>query len=164
MRTASSTGGFTGWHMLGAMLAFFGVIIGVNVTLAVMAGRSWTGAVVENSYVASQHFNERLAESRAQEALGWRSTLDIRDGEIRYALVDAAGAPVRASTATVLLRRPAYEAEDERLELSPVGRGVLGVTHQVRDGLWIVEIDMDAGLDKPFREARRVVVKGGALQ
>jgi len=146
------------------MLAFFGVIISVNLTLAVMAGRSWTGAVVENSYVASQHFNERLAESRAQDALGWRSTFDIRDGEVRYALTDAEGAPVTVSSVKILLRRPAYEAEDERFELGSLGRGAFGTARPVRDGLWIVEIDAEAGLELPYREARRVVVKAGVLQ
>lgn len=164
MKAVQSSHGFTGWHMLASMLGFFGVIIGVNVTLAVMAQKSWTGAVVDNSYVASQHFNERLAESREQAALGWHSALAIRDGEIRYTLTDASGEPAGASSATVLLRRPAYEAEDERLQLVPVGRGTLGVTHPVRDGLWIIEINAEAGLERPYREAKRVVVKAGALQ
>ena len=33
---------FTGRHMLFAMLAFFGVIIIVNLTMAAFATRSWT--------------------------------------------------------------------------------------------------------------------------
>ena len=45
------------------MLAFFGVIIAVNVVMATLASTSWTGLVVENSYVASQEFN-RKADAR----------------------------------------------------------------------------------------------------
>lgn len=34
-----------GWHVLAIVLAFFAVVIGANVTLAVFAHTSWTGLV-----------------------------------------------------------------------------------------------------------------------
>ena len=49
-------------------VAAFGVIIGVNLVLALSAVRTFPGLEVKNSYVASQTFDERRA---AQEALGW---------------------------------------------------------------------------------------------
>ena len=79
------------------MLAFFGVIIAVNVVMATLASTSWTGLVVENSYVASQEFNRKAEEGRAQAALGWKSRLTIAGGEIRYALTDAAGTAIALS-------------------------------------------------------------------
>ncbi|TIW70058.1 MAG: cytochrome oxidase, partial [Mesorhizobium sp.] len=42
---------FTGRHMLFIILGFFGVVIGVNLTMATLASKSWTGLVVENTYV-----------------------------------------------------------------------------------------------------------------
>src|SRR5690606_10441379 len=68
---------FTGRHMLLVMVAFFGVIITVNVTMAVLATRSWTGLVVGHTYVASQEFNERTERGRAQMALGWQPALTV---------------------------------------------------------------------------------------
>ena len=53
-------GEFTGRHMAIIMVAFFGVIIAVNLTMATLASRSWTGLVVKNSYVESQKFNSVL--------------------------------------------------------------------------------------------------------
>ncbi|RWI43901.1 MAG: cytochrome oxidase, partial [Mesorhizobium sp.] len=82
---------FTGRHMLVSILAFFAVVIGVNLTMATLARRSWTGLVVENTYVASQQFNERAREGRAQAALGWKGKLTIASGEVRYSLADAQG-------------------------------------------------------------------------
>jgi nitrogen fixation protein FixH len=38
----------TGWHVLAIVLAFFAVVIGANLTLAVFAHSSWTGLVVED--------------------------------------------------------------------------------------------------------------------
>ena len=81
---------FTGKHMLAVILAFFGVILAVNLTLATLANTSWTGLVVENTYVASQQFNKKAEEGRAQAALGWTSKLTIAWGEVRYSLTEKA--------------------------------------------------------------------------
>lgn len=62
---------FTGRHMTMVMVAFFAVVIGVNVTMARYAIGTFGGTVVENSYVASQRYNEWLAQARRQTALGW---------------------------------------------------------------------------------------------
>jgi len=71
---------FTGYHMLACMIGFFLVVIGVNSVMATIAERSFTGTVVENSYVASQHFNRWLDEAKAQDRLGWHATID-HDGQ-----------------------------------------------------------------------------------
>lgn len=62
---------FTGWHMTGIVVAMFGLVIAVNVLMASYAIGTFGGTVVDNSYVASQRFNDWLAEARAQRALKW---------------------------------------------------------------------------------------------
>ena len=64
---------FTGWHMTAILLAFFGVIVAVNFTMATFATRTFGGVVVENSYVASQKYNGWLKAAREQERLGWKA-------------------------------------------------------------------------------------------
>ncbi|CDX12371.1 Nitrogen fixation protein FixH [Mesorhizobium plurifarium] len=160
---------FTGKHMLVSILAFFTVVIGVNVTMATLAQTSWTGLVVENTYVASQQFNEEAKKGRAQAALGWKGKLTVASGEVRYSLVDSQGKPVPLRGVKVLFRHPAYEAEDEALTLAAVAGGAgsadaFAVRHTPRNGVWIVEIDADAGLASPFRDVRRVMISNGALQ
>ena len=91
MSTANGNREFTGWHMLAIMVAFFSVVIAVNLTMAFFARSSWTGFVVENTYVASQQFNEKAAEGRAQAALGWKPELAIAGGAVRYRLLDSIG-------------------------------------------------------------------------
>ncbi|TIQ38516.1 MAG: cytochrome oxidase [Mesorhizobium sp.] len=161
---------FTGRHMLISILAFFGVVIGVNVTMATLAQKSWTGLVVENTYVASQQFNEEAKKGRAQAALGWTGKLTIASGEVRYGLVDSRGKPVPLHGVRMLFRHPAYEAEDETLTLaatsgvSPANTREFAARHAPKDGVWIVEIDADAGLTSPFRDVRRIMIVKGALQ
>jgi nitrogen fixation protein FixH len=67
----------TGWHAAAALIAFFGVVIAVNVTMAMFATRTFGGVVVENSYVASQHYNGWLAAAERQKELGWEITPGI---------------------------------------------------------------------------------------
>lgn len=61
----------TGRHAAAALVAFFGVVIAVNVTMAMFATRTFGGVVVENSYVASQKYNGWLAAAERQKRLGW---------------------------------------------------------------------------------------------
>ena len=62
---------FTGWHFTVIISAFFGVVIAVNLTMAVFATRTFGGVVVENSYVASQKYNDWLQAARRQQKLAW---------------------------------------------------------------------------------------------
>ena len=70
-------GRFTGGHMLLIMISFFGVVIAVNSYLAYKAVSTFTGTVVDNSYVASQHYNQWLAQGRAEQALGWHTQVRL---------------------------------------------------------------------------------------
>lgn len=162
-RTAHK-GEFTGKHMLIIMLAFFGVIIGVNVTMAVFAGKSWSGLVVKNSYVASQHFNEKLATARQQAALGWQPQLALADGKLSYRITDSAGQPVRLERVTVKFERPVSTANDIEFELAPAGNCSLEAGATLADGIWVVEIYSEAGLEQPYRDVRRVVLSGGEIR
>ena len=78
---------FTGWHMTGILVAFFGVVVSVNVFMARAAISTFGGTVVDNSYVASQKFNGWLDKAEAQKALGW--TVSARLNANRLVLVTA---------------------------------------------------------------------------
>ena len=95
---ATASKPFTGKHMALVMAGFFGTVIAVNMLLADLAVSSFSGVVVENSYVASQGFNRLLGEARADRALGWKLQLARSpDGAVRFALTDAQGAPLRGA-------------------------------------------------------------------
>ncbi len=121
--SSRTSGEFTGRHMLFIMLAFFGVIIAVNVLMATFARTSWTGLVVENTYVASQEFNHKAAEGRAQAALHWKGRLSIAEGTVRYELADASGSRIAPRAVTVFFRHPAYEMQDRTIRLERAADG-----------------------------------------
>ncbi|MCO5070161.1 MAG: FixH family protein [Rhizobiaceae bacterium] len=161
MRTRQEPAPFTGLHMLLVMIAFFGVIIGVNVTMAMFARSSWTGLVVENSYVASQEFNSKMAETRNQAALGWKSVLSVREGRASYTLHNQNDRPVRLGSVTLKFMRPVDDREDKVVPLEAGTDGVYSSGWTVADGVWLVEVHAEAGLDHPYRETFRIHVAGG---
>lgn len=155
---------FTGRHMLGIMVAFFSVIIAVNLLMATLANTSWTGLVVKNTYVASQEFNRKAQEGRAQADLGWQPRLTIAGGELRYAMLDREGRPVTLKSVTMAFRHPAYDKKDVTMTLAPGAAGSFVADHVPSDGLWIVDVEADAGLAHPYRDIRRVTIAGGTVR
>lgn len=153
---------FTGRHMLMIMLAFFGVIIAVNVVMARFAMTSWTGLVVENSYVASQQFNEKMVAVRTQNDLGWVPKLHIAAGKITFTLIDRIGNPVRMAGGKATFQHPAFEAADWSALLVPSGNGQLSASPVISPGVWVVNVEIDCGLAVPYRHSERILVKDGA--
>lgn len=157
MAESKPHGEFTGRHMLIIMLAFFGVIIGVNVLMATLAVKSWTGLVVKNSYVASQEFNEKLAASRAQTDLNWRVNLHYQGGVLSFTLTDTENQPVNVQTVDVALTRPIGISEDRTLSLLRQGDG-FSLEEAIPAGVWNVIINADI-LDYPdFEHRARLIV------
>jgi nitrogen fixation protein FixH len=159
--SAASGRGFTGRHMLAVMLAFFGVIIGVNVTLAWYASSSWSGLVVENTYVASQQFNGKAEAMRAMAASGIVGEISVRDGLIAYSLRNRDGSPATADEVAVHFRRPVGDRQDFAATLSAAGAGRFEAMHAVPAGEWIVEIVSRRGESTVMHEAYRIYVGEG---
>ena len=139
--------GFTGRHMLAAMLGFFGVVIAVNVTMATLAARTFGGTVVDNSYVASQRFNRWLAEGRAQERLGWTARLGL-DGRrhVRVDLSDRIGALGGAEVSAVA-RHPLGRENDVALRFRRSGDGHYLSDGPLPAGRWQVHLEVKRGTD-----------------
>lgn len=116
-----------GWHVLTAILAFFGAVIAVNAAFIVVAVGSFPGEDVRRSYLQGLRFNDTLAERRAQAALGWRAsaglTAEGEAGLIEIALHDAEGAPIEGASIEAALERPTRAALDHALTFTSAGAG-----------------------------------------
>lgn len=134
---------FTGWHMLGVLAVFFGVTIIVNLTLAYFASNSWTGLVVKNSYVASQHFNDHLAQERKQASLGWSDQFTYSHGVLTLQLTDSNGVPVQGDIAHVVLRRPVAEQLDHAVRLVAATDGEFTLKHELPLGIWAADVRVE---------------------
>lgn len=153
---------FTGWHMLGAMLLFFGTIITVNLTMAYFATSTWSGLVVKNTYVASQEFNGKAAGIRSMLATGIKGKLEVKGDRIHYALTLPGDEPVIADKVTAHFKRPVGQHQDFVAELQPAGAGVYEASHEVLHGHWIVEVVAVKDGQTIMHEANRIAVIGEA--
>ncbi|KQX23277.1 MULTISPECIES: FixH family protein [unclassified Sphingomonas] len=132
---------FTGFHMLGLTVAFFGVVVGVNVTMATLAIRTFGGTVVDNSYVASQKFNRWLDEAHTQAALDWQVTAVRERGHAVVGLSGVEGARVEATAIHPLGRLPAM-----RLHFRHRSAGQFRSIDVLPEGRWRLEIRVRQGV------------------
>ncbi|MBW9089908.1 FixH family protein [Rhizobium wenxiniae] len=161
MSTASQKGFvFTGWHMAGVMVLFFGTIISVNVFMAYNAVTTWSGLVVPNTYVASQQFNGKVAQARALAASGVNGRLAVTADGASYEVLDADGQPVEADRLVLNFKRPVGEHQDFSIEMVAGAPGVFHASREVLPGHWIVEAIAERGGERILHHAERVSVHG----
>ena len=133
---------FTGRHMAMILVAFFGVVIVVNLIMARYASSTFGGIVVENSYVASQEFNKWLDEAETEKALGWTAKLERADGD--KLSITRAGAPAD-TTVSAVARHPLGHAPDRELTFSSDSQGHYLSREELPKGRWIVRVAARSG-------------------
>ncbi|RIV85970.1 FixH family protein [Aurantiacibacter zhengii] len=140
---------FTGWHMTGILVAFFGSVAAVNFTMASYASSTFGGIVVQNSYVASQEYNGWLEQARESEALGWQAVTTWRpDGRL---VVSVDGAPDYLS-ATATARHPLGRRPDQTLGFSRIGEGTYLSDEELPEGRWTLRLELSDGVSTWRRE------------
>ncbi|TFI59674.1 hypothetical protein E2493_03390 [Sphingomonas parva] len=142
------TRGFTGWHMTGILIAFFGVIIAVNLTMATFATRTFGGKVVENSYVASQQFNRWLAEARAQKALGWQHAVTLGSDRRVGVTLGVAGKPLAGALVSAVARHPVGREGEVAVRFVSAGPGRYESDYPLPAGRWYLHLEVVRGADR----------------
>lgn len=151
---------FTGKHMIILMALFFGTVISVNFFMAWNAVNSWSGIVVPNTYVASQQFNEKVAQQRAIAASGVSGKLVVEGGLISFTISHPETGPVDAETVTATFRRPVGETQDFTVALPRSAPGLYTASHEMKPGQWIAEIKATDGDKIVLHQANRFYVLG----
>lgn len=135
-----TTRAFTGFHMALCVGGFFGVIIAVNITLAVIANTTWSGLIVNNGYVASQEYNGVLARAREQQALGWQSELVHADGSLDFTITRRDGGAIEGLDVRAKITRPTHENEDVDVAFARAPNGRYLARPSLGAGQWIVDV------------------------
>lgn len=116
-----------GWHVLTWLIAFFGVVITVNVYFAVAAVGTFPGEDVTHPYIQGLEYNQTLAEHRAQQAQGWRVTAGLirasRGAVLQVDLRQRDRTPLLGAHVEGVLRWPADVHRDRALHFSEAGGG-----------------------------------------
>ena len=138
----------TGRGMLVVFTSLFGIIIGVNIVMAVTAVRSFPGVEVANSYVASQEFDRDRA---AQEALGWQVAPVYEAGRLSLKISDAQGLPAPVQALNVTVSRPTQKRDDVTPEMRYIG-GLWVAELALAPGAWVVHLEAEAPDGTRFRQ------------
>jgi nitrogen fixation protein FixH len=148
----------TGRFVFGLLIAFFGVIVAVNVTMAVLASTSWTGLAVENGYVASQHFNKGLELLRQQEKLGWTEKLEASNGALILEVKRRDGSPISHLDVTAKATRPIGDREDTDVTLVETRPGHYVSQVVLAPGRWQIDIAARKSENESFRKIYDMVM------
>jgi nitrogen fixation protein FixH len=141
------TGRFTGWHMATILIAFFGVVVAVNLIMARYAVATFGGTVVDNSYVASQHYNHWLAQADRQAKLGWTPKLMLDSDRRLVVSVAKDGAPLKNLAASGVAIHPLGQAPSVDLLFAPSASGALISNQSLPAGRWRVHLTLRRGAD-----------------
>ena len=136
--TAAPAGGWTltGWHVLGVVVGFFAIVIGLDVWFMTLAYRTFPGQVSETPYEDGVAFNRRIARQDAQARLGWAAVAAADPSAVRVELRDARGAPLRGLEVTGRLERPATEAGRLDLRFTETAPGRYEAPLRSPSGAW----------------------------
>jgi len=154
MTEESDAKGFrmTGAKVLAITLVGFGTVIAVNLTLAWSAVSTFPGLEVQNSYVASQNFNEELA---AQQALGWTVEADLDGSELVMSITGRDGYPAAVATLDAVLGAATHVREDQRPDFVYLN-GAFRAPVDIAPGNWNIRLRATAADGTLFQQ--RVVL------
>ena len=161
---ARKPGEITGRMVLGLMLAFFAVIIGVNTFMVHEALSTFGGVDTESSYRAGQMYEHDAEMAKAQDAQHWQVEAKVTpaaDGTavIDIAARDAAGVPLSGMTATAMLARPTDRRLDRTVTVNENAAGRYRGTTPILAGQWDLVIELSRQGDRVFRSQNRIVIR-----
>ncbi len=152
----------TGRHVLAMLGGFFFVMFAANVALIYFALRTLHGSELENPYDASQAFNRRIAEARAQDERGWTANVMTRaDGPGERVMVefrDRTGAPIPDLKVTARFEHPFDAAKDRQANLASDGVDYEGIAAPVGPGRWTLVIEASCGAEHLYRSENKLAV------
>ncbi|UGY17850.1 FixH family protein [Bradyrhizobium septentrionale] len=163
---ASSTAArpITGRFVLVTTIAFFAVVISVNMVMMRFAITTLSGTEVDSAYSASLAYQREIVAARQQNERDWQvqAHIDRRpDGAAAIVLEahDHAGAPLMGMKFLARLERPTDRRADRSIEVSEAGFGSYrGRVDGVAAGQWDLVIEGDADGHRMFLSRNRVLL------
>ncbi|MCK1385001.1 FixH family protein [Bradyrhizobium sp. 21] len=154
----------TGPKVFLMLVAFFGVVISVNVTMMKLAIATLPGTDVDSPYAAGLTYDREISAAQDQAGRKWRVNAHIErrtDGgaTLQVEARDANGQPVTGLKFGGRLERPTDKRADLAVELAEAGMGIYrGNAASVAPGQWDLVIEGDAKGERLFLSRNRVIL------
>ena len=147
---------FTGYHAAAVIVAFFAVVVVVNLVMAQFALSTFSGTVVDNSYVASQKYNKWLDQARNQKEYGWTVSPALRKaGKASIAITTSDGAPLQGATMEAVAEHPIGQSDPFEISFTQAATGEYQSVQPLPEGRWKMKIIITVG-DKNMRAIRDI--------
>jgi nitrogen fixation protein FixH len=149
--------GIEGRHVFLGLVVFFGVMLAANSALVYYALDTFSGGDRPDPYRSGLNYNDTIAASERQAALGWQTELayDDRRGRLTLRFVDPTETPIAGLNLAGTISRPATDREDREVAFKEVARGVYAADVALGPGLWVISA---ASGDPLYRLKRRLFV------
>lgn len=143
------------WYFV-AFFVVLAILDGAFVTIALSTHR---GVVTDNAYQKGLNYNQTIAASERQDALGWAGTISFESGMLLLALSDKDQVAIKEANVTAYISRPAQAGFDFSvpLELNTEGVYSNNVIFPTK-GLWNVRI-MATWQQQQYQKSQNIVVR-----
>lgn len=154
----------TGRKVLLMLIAFFGVVIGVNLIMMRLAIQTLPGTEVDSAYTASLAYEREIGAAQDQNARNWKVDAHIQrapDGgaTLLVAARDNNGRPMSGLKFKGRFERPANRRADQPIELAETGIGIYrGSAAVIAPGQWDLILEGDAAGQRLFLSKNRVLL------
>ena len=154
----------TGGKVLFMLIAFFGVVIGVNMIMMRLAIQTLPGTDVDSAYSASLAYGGEIAAAHDQNARDWKVDARVRraaDGgaTLQVEARDKDGRPMSGLKFQGRFERPTDRRADLPVELAETGIGIYrGSAAVIAPGQWDLVLEGDAAGRRMFLSKNRVVL------
>lgn len=154
----------TGRMVLIIVVAFFGVVIGVNMVMMKLAMDTLSGTEVDSAYRASLAYESEIKAAHDQKLRDWQVKIHIErhpDGlaTVKVDAHDKSGAPLKGLVFSGRLERPTDKRADKEIALAEAEGGVYrGSASDVLPGQWDLVVESETAGQRMFLSKNRVVL------
>lgn len=148
-----------GWHVLVALLAFFGADIAINTVYIVTAYQTFPGETSVTPYEDGLAYDGALKQLHDQEVRGWRITAAAATaGQVQVQAFDKSGAPLRGLKVSGDLIRPATDIGERTIVFRETAPGFYAASAGRLDGAWDIDLTLTGVKGDKALATRRLVL------
>jgi len=154
----------TGRTVLFLLVAFFGVVIGVNLVMMKFAIQTLPGTEVDSAYSASLAYEKEIAAARDQDGRRWKVDAHVeRSGQggatLQVEARDNDGRPMSGLKFQGRFERPTDRRADLPVALAEVGIGIYrGSALAIAAGQWDLVLEGVSAGQRLFLSKNRVLL------
>jgi nitrogen fixation protein FixH len=154
----------TGRKVFFLLVAFFGVVIGVNLIMMKFAIQTLPGTEVDSAYSASLAYEKEIAAAHDQNARDWHVDAHVRRGPDGRATLqvearDSSGRPMSGLEFQGHFERPTDRRADQAVRLAETGAGIYrGIAPLIAPGQWDLVLQGDVAGRRMFLSKNRVLL------